>query len=59
MTELGETEIDERRGCATSVLFSVEVPNVAVMYTGESLLTSFDVIGKEAVVWPAEIMMLG
>ncbi len=50
ITEVGEVATPASNACGTSVLVSVEVPKVAVIYKGESASTGFVVIGNETVV---------
>src|SRR5579863_3678170 len=59
MTDVGVSTTAARSGCGTSVLVSVEVPNVADMYTGESCETTFVVMRNEVVVWPAATVAVG
>jgi len=57
--EVGVSNTLARSGCGTSVFVSVEVPNVAEMYNGESWTTTFVLMGNEVVVWPAATVAVG
>ncbi len=50
ITEIGDSAAVASRACGTSVLVSVEVPEIALIYNGESTNTSLVVIGNDAVV---------